>query len=230
MLLSPLSASEIFWRLCAAFVAGALLGFERETHGRPAGLRTTILSSVAACAATILAWEFAVSFRGGAGSYGSDPARLVAGILTGIGFLGAGAIMRNGSQVQGVTTAAVLWLSTIIGLVFGGGEWVLGLITLAFAGLALCLLPPLERHIAHHQYARLTITSQGECAGEAELRKIIESSQIRVQKVAFAYDFLTGQRVVHFDIRFESLQIFEHTVEIPEKLRSAPGVVAVAWD
>lgn len=114
---SSLSFSEIALRLLCAFVTGVFLGLEREVHGRPAGLRTTVLACVAAAMAMILSEYFALSHSATAASIiRSDPSRLAAGVLSGIGFLGAGTIFRSGSLVRGVTTAAVLWFSMSLSL------------------------------------------------------------------------------------------------------------------
>jgi putative Mg2+ transporter-C (MgtC) family protein len=113
---------DVLLRLGLSFVAGAVLGLERESHGRAAGLRTTTLACVAACLAMMLAHFFVRDPMFRSMNWRPDPGRLAAGILTGIGFLGAGVIVREGTTVRGVTTAAVLWYVTILGLVFGSGH------------------------------------------------------------------------------------------------------------
>src|SRR4051812_6391896 len=133
-------------RLGLAVLAGVVVGYERESHGRAAGLRTTMLTCVAAAAAMILSTSIyeganiAINWR-------PDPTRIAAGILTGIGFLGAGAIVREGKTVRGVTTAAVLWFVTIIGMAFGAGQIVLGLLGLCVALGTLFVLPGVEAGI-----------------------------------------------------------------------------------
>ncbi len=114
---------EIALRLFLALAAGALIGINRSEHGRPAGLRTVMLVCLAAAVAMIqanlllgLAGKKSDSF------IVMDLMRLPLGILTGMGFIGGGAILRRGDLVTGVTTAATLWLVTAIGLAFGGGQ------------------------------------------------------------------------------------------------------------
>src|SRR3954465_8156256 len=117
--------------------AGLVLGLERESHGRAAGLKTTILACVASCLAMILSEDFyRESFNQAASMMRPDRARLAAGILTGIGFLGAGAIIRQGTLVHGVTTAAVLWYTTILGLAFGSGHIAIGVMGACIAVFA----------------------------------------------------------------------------------------------
>src|SRR5437763_16734032 len=92
-------------------------------------------------------------------SWGPDPARLGAGILTGIGFLGAGTILRHANVIRGVTTAASLWFVTVLGLAFGSGQIALGLIGLVLGLVALHLLPRIERYIDSDWYATLSVTA-----------------------------------------------------------------------
>src|ERR1700728_3816123 len=124
--------SDVAVRLAIAAAASALIGFERGEHGRPAGLRTTMLVCLAA-AVSMIQVNLLLSLRGKAtDSYVvMDLMRLPLGILSGMGFIGAGAIVRRGSLVEGVTTAATMWYVTVMGLCFGGGQIALGLAALA---------------------------------------------------------------------------------------------------
>src|SRR5262249_23206233 len=118
-----LSWHDIALRLALAVVAGMVLGLDRGEHGRPAGLRTTLLVCLAAAVAMIQTNLLMVT-RGKAPDSFSvlDLMRLPLGILTGMGFIGGGAILRRENMVLGVTTAATLWFVTVIGLCFGGGQ------------------------------------------------------------------------------------------------------------
>ena len=99
-----------------------------------------------------------------------DPARLGAGILTGIGFLGAGTILRHENLVRGVTTAASLWFVTVLGLAFGSGLFSLGFIGVAVALATLLVLPVFERTVASDDYATLTVTASLDALTEDELK------------------------------------------------------------
>ena len=125
----PLSPSweDIALRLLLTCVAGAVIGLDRGIRGHAAGLRTTILVALAASVAMIQA-NLLLSVTGKtADLFGvMDQMRLPLGILTGVGFIGAGTILRRGDLVTGVTTAATLWVVTVIGLCFGGGQLALG--------------------------------------------------------------------------------------------------------
>src|SRR5262244_3997735 len=145
--MSRVSFSQMLLRIGLAFVAGLIVGWERTSHGRAAGLRTTILACVASAMAMVISEAlFAESAAATAGgSWRPDPARLGAGILTGIGFLGAGTIMRHENIVRGVTTAASLWFVTVLGLAFGSGEFRLGFAGLIIGFATLFWLPIFER-------------------------------------------------------------------------------------
>lgn len=114
---SMLPWPDMLWRLGVAFMVGALIGMERQRHQRPAGLRTHILVSMASGLFAMISVLVA--------GKDNDPGRIAAQVVTGIGFLGAGTIMRHGSTVRGLTTAASLWMAAALGLAAGFG-WYLG--------------------------------------------------------------------------------------------------------
>ena len=123
-------------RLALTVLAGTLIGINRTERGRPAGLRTTLLVCLAASVAMIQAnLLMATAGKTGDSFITLDLMRLPLGILSGMGFIGAGAIVRRDNLVLGITTAATLWFVTVIGLCFGGGQLRLGLAALAL-GLA----------------------------------------------------------------------------------------------
>jgi putative Mg2+ transporter-C (MgtC) family protein len=109
--------TDLLIRLAAALALGGAIGLERELSQKPAGLRTNIL--ICAGAAMMMALSEMVLARAGGGGF--DPLRVAAGVITGIGFMGAGSIMRAGGHVQGLTTASTLWAVTALGLVAGAG-------------------------------------------------------------------------------------------------------------
>ncbi len=116
----PFDISSDFYivvRLLLAAVLGALIGLERELHEHPAGMRTHLLVSVGSASFTILSIE---AFS----APGADPGRIAAQIVSGIGFLGAGAILKEGATIRGLTTAASLWAVASVGMAAGAGAWV----------------------------------------------------------------------------------------------------------
>ena len=136
----PIAALELIRRLITAALLGAALGFEREIRQKDAGLRTNILISVGAALFTLMSIEIS-------GPSG-DPGRIAAQIVTGIGFLGAGAIMRTDSGIQGLTTAATVWVNAAVGVAAGGGQYHLAFIATGITLVALLVLQPIERTIA----------------------------------------------------------------------------------
>ncbi|HJU01014.1 MAG TPA: MgtC/SapB family protein [Actinomycetes bacterium] len=111
---------ELLARLLLAAVLGGAIGAERELNDQPAGLRTHMLLTIGACLFTLIS---AYGFGGGTRT---DPSRIAAQIVTGIGFLGGGAIVRHGLTVKGVTTAASIWATASVGVAIGAGSYVLG--------------------------------------------------------------------------------------------------------
>jgi putative Mg2+ transporter-C (MgtC) family protein len=230
--MSALTEWEMLLRVLMAFVAGAIVGWERESHGRPAGLRTTILTCVAAAVAMVVSQMLFVSSAAaqGTGSWRPDPARLGAGILTGIGFLGAGTILRQANVIRGVTTAATLWFVTVLGLTFGCGQFVLGLIGLGLALLTLFVLPPFEKHIASDWYARVTITGAVEPMSERELRQRIEAVGAVVKSIRLSYDVEKKCRTVVFEVKLVKRQAMDMCTTVVKELSSCPGVQLVRWN
>jgi len=152
------SWNDIALRLLLTVIAGGMIGLDRGSRGHAAGLRTTILVGLAASVAMIQANLF-LSVGGKAhDSFGvMDLMRLPLGILTGVGFLGGGAILRRGEAVRGLTTAATLWSVTVIGLCFGGGQLGLGSAATGLALLTLSVLKWLEMRILREQRAALVV-------------------------------------------------------------------------
>jgi len=129
---------DILTKLLISILLGALIGIERERRNRPAGLRTHILVSLGSSLFTITSIQFSKMYGG------VDPSRVAANIVTGIGFLGAGTIMREGLTIRGLTTAATIWVSSAIGLACGMGYYLPAVITSISTFLVLILLRNLE--------------------------------------------------------------------------------------
>jgi putative Mg2+ transporter-C (MgtC) family protein len=127
---------EMIGRLALAALLGGTLGWERELHRKPAGLRTHILVALGAAGFAILALEMAAK------QDGVDPSRIIQGIIGGIGFLGAGTIIQSRGDVRGMTTAAGIWATAAIGIACGLGEYSLAvtLAVLAFIVLSAALV------------------------------------------------------------------------------------------
>lgn len=130
---------DIFIKILVSIILGGLIGLERERRNRPAGLRTHILVSLGSCLFTISSIEFSKIYRSGV-----DPSRVAANIVTGVGFLGAGTIMKEGLTIKGLTTAATIWLSSAIGLTCGLGFYIPAILTTLLAFLVLIFVRVFE--------------------------------------------------------------------------------------
>lgn len=139
-----ISELEILLRLLVAAGLGALVGFERERHNQPAGLRTHIVLVVGAALAMTLSIDLAGRY---APDLKGDPARLAAQVISGVGFLGAGAILRYGANIRGLTTAASLWTMAVVGLAVGYGMYWVGAGATALLLVILSLVDLVEKKI-----------------------------------------------------------------------------------
>ena len=136
-----ISNYSIIIRLALAVILGGVIGFEREVRGHSAGLRTNILVCLGSCLIMLTSQYIFDIYKNSATV---DPGRIAAGIVTGIGFLGAGAIIRSGEAVRGLTTAAGIWLVAGIGMAIGAGFYLAGLITAVLTIIVLYGLRRLE--------------------------------------------------------------------------------------
>ena len=170
---------EMVLRLVISLVLGSLIGIERETHGRPAGLRTHTLVCVGSTLFTICSYVIA-------GPH-SDPGRVAAQIVTGIGFLGAGTIIHQGSVVRGLTTAASIWAVAAIGLAVGiGTPKMMGVAAIASVLVfgTLYLMGRLDRYLsAAHDERRITITAGRDAEHLCEILHIIAKHNAKVRAI-----------------------------------------------
>lgn len=146
---------ELALRLLIAGVLGGLVGFEREYSNRPAGLRTHIVVCIGSALVMVTA-EFILEKYNG--RIAVDPTRMGAQVISGIGFLGAGTILRTGNSIRGLTTAAGVWAVACIGLACGSGFYIGALIATAFTVVTLLLTHPLERwHDSKHSITKIVV-------------------------------------------------------------------------
>jgi putative Mg2+ transporter-C (MgtC) family protein len=129
---------DLILRLLLAALLGALLGLEREYRQKPAGLRTNILIAVGSALFTLMSIQLAHG--------GGTPDRIASQIVTGVGFLGGGAILRGRTSVHGMTTAATIWVNAAIGMAAGAGEAVMATAATVITLIVLVVLPPIEAY------------------------------------------------------------------------------------
>lgn len=165
---------EDLLRLLAACAAGAILGFERELHDKPAGLRTNIMICLGAAVFTVL------SLRVSEAAQIADPARIAAQVVTGVGFLGAGSIIQSRGNVIGLTTAATIWIGASIGMAFGAGHYGIGAGATLLSTLVLFALGRVEDRLADwYQTARFTIVVDDEPDAVAAVQRVVAESRVR---------------------------------------------------
>jgi len=199
----PLNPSweDIAVRLLFTVAAAAIIGIDREARGHAAGLRTTILVGLAAAVAMIQAnILLSVTGKTAASFSDMDVMRLPLGILTGVGFIGGGAILRRGDLLSGVTTAATLWAVTVIGLCMGGGQIGLGCAATAIGFATLAALKLIDDHIPRVQRAHLAIENAGGEVGIPDIAGVVgDDYQTRFLKQRRASE---GAWVSVFEIRW----------------------------
>lgn len=202
ILLMPLTPSwtDIAARLLLTLIAAAIIGLDREAGGHNAGLRTTILVGLAAAVAMIQANILLPIDGKTAGSFSVlDLMRLPLGILTGVGFIGGGAILRKGDLVAGVTTAGTLWIMTVIGLCFGGGQLALGVAATGLTWFTIVVLRRVDEMIPRTHHARVEFHATDPMQFD-ELRGILEKQGYRARFES--QDFL--ENVIRFQATWKS--------------------------
>jgi putative Mg2+ transporter-C (MgtC) family protein len=181
---------QLLLRLVLAALFGAVLGYERERSGRSAGLRTNLLVSAGSALMTIISLDLFPAFSGSASSaLRMDPARIAAQIVVGIGFIGAGVIIKERGGIRGLTTAATLWLVAGIGMACGAGMFFIATATTLIALTALTLLKNFERKMSRDSYRIIEVTC---CEKEADalpvMREFLEKRQIEVHSVNYCHN------------------------------------------
>lgn len=180
---------ELILRLLLSALVGGLIGLEREANNRPAGFRTHILVSIGSALIML------VSSQAFIGLGHSDPSRLAAQVISGIGFLGAGTIIRDGSNIKGLTTAASIWVCSGLGLAIGAGYYVGGLVTAGITFASLTLLNKIEQTVLSKKYKKVTVLCHERPGligdlGQAFGQNNIMIKDIKVNRSHTTYDLL----------------------------------------
>ena len=222
--------ADAIFRLFLAILLGGAIGIERESRGRPAGLRTHILVCLGATIIMIASMrlgEMAQSLSPVA-RIQVDPGRIAAGIVTGIGFLGAGAIIRIGDLVRGLTTAGCIWFVAALGITIGQGMYALATVSTVLALIVLLALTQVERHIEpliYRSFVVLVGLPQSEAA-ERQARTMLSERDIHVQDVLHRISVSEARSEITFKISTR------HRFQSGELLRTAaglPGVIETRW-
>jgi putative Mg2+ transporter-C (MgtC) family protein len=185
----PLSVTwvDLAIRIACTLIAGIVIGYNRGEHGKAAGLRTTVLVCLAAAVAMLqVNYLLSLSGRSSDSFVMNDLMRLPLGILTGVGFIGGGAILRRGDIVVGVTTAATLWFVTVVGLCFGGGQLLLGWTATAVGCGVLWGLEWIEGLMTVSRNARLTLTVDQDGPDETDIRRRTSDREVDIVEINLA--------------------------------------------
>ena len=217
---------DIAVRLASALAAGSLIGLERSVHGRPAGFRThalVCLASALLMLVTAYQWEWLGVTAANEDTFRTDPTRMAQGIMTGIGFLGAGVIFKEGLTVRGLTTAASIWITAAIGILYGVGFFypaILG--TLATLG-TLAAFRWIETRIPTHIFAHhLLRFAKGKVMPEADVRSLLSEHGFTVSLMSYRQSSNGAEFDYRMVIRTADRQNMQ---KLAEKLRTMPAII-----
>ena len=182
-------------RLCLAGLLGGIIGLERELHSQPAGLRTHMIVSLGSCLIMLVSMHM-----GEVSSGKSDPGRIAAQVVAGVGFLGAGAIMRSGLSVRGLTTAACLWTVAAIGLAVGSGFWHAAVVTTVLTLVATVVFQKVERRFSKGKsHRRFVVHAKDSAALVSRLEEILTRSGTGIEEVDLQRDLV--EKKLHVSIQ-----------------------------
>jgi putative Mg2+ transporter-C (MgtC) family protein len=221
---------EVVLRLLLSALAGGIVGMEREASNRPAGLRTHILVTLGSALIMLISMY---GFQGlGTDNSGGEPARLAAQVVSGIGFLGAGTILRTGNDIRGLTTAASIWVCGGIGLAIGNGYYIGGIVTTVIVLFSLRSLGVMQKK-AHKSHDKLLIVQCKERAGLiGDIGQILGKNSISIKDIKVnSEDHVEEEEEYMIEIRF--------MVKLPSKLKDigffdeisrVHGVLNAVWE
>jgi putative Mg2+ transporter-C (MgtC) family protein len=200
--------------LVGALLLGMLVGYERSYNGRAAGMRTYGLVCMASTALTVFAGQAAFWYGGTAGNLPPDPTRVVQGVVTGVGFLGAGVIMKDGLSISGLTTAASIWAASAIGVLLGVGFYPAALLLALLCMLSMSMLHRLEARLPGRSTLEVCLTFGP--PGPPTFEELAELAETR------------GYRVLHDSLRItfaDSLPVWRFCVVALDRARAASPVL-----
>lgn len=238
-----ISSLEVITRLIISAIVGGIIGFERESSNRPAGFRTHILVTIGSA---LIMMVSATAFD--PIGQGNDPQRLAAQVVSGIGFLGAGTIMRNGPEVKGLTTAASLWVCAGLGLAFGAGLYVHGFAGGVIVISTLTVLNKLDKS-SKKEYIVKKLQDERAKLDKTNIEKMVVIRDLSkgtigdIEAILMEYDTSIYETKISKttpidskDNVFSELEIVilddidsETIDEITEKIKNLPGISKINW-
>jgi len=222
-----LSEWELLLRLVLSCILGGIIGYERQSRRKSAGLRTNVLVCLGSCLIMVMSVEM---YQEVEGKTNADPARLAAQVVSGIGFLGAGAIMKEGLSVTGLTTAACLWVVAGVGLAVGAGFYAGALISTALVFVTLGRLSRIDDWVDHEKNLSLNIHTVDRPGQLMRISRCLEDLQLRVRgvKVKANEDEVdeAGERSMYIDLEIFNKQSLKSII-IVDAVRQIDGVIRV---
>jgi len=212
---------EIFLRLAAALLAGGAIGFERERDSQPAGLRTHMILALGAALVMILSINIAIEFQG----QDAEPTRLAAQVVSGIGFLGAGAILRFGFNVKGLTTASTLWTTAMVGMAIGYGYYLVSFFAVVIMLVVLTLVERFEKRFVRVNIMRTVVIDVHDREGILrEVRKTM--TKLADSIIAFNVQKSVKNKHMRLEIiaRFNRSEKLEDMMEVISSIEGVRGI------
>ena len=206
----------VLLKLALATVLGGIVGLEREARGKPAGFRTNVLIAIGATLFT----QISIS----AAAIGGDPTRIAAQVVTGVGFLGAGAVIQGRGRVTGLTTAASIWVVAAIGVAVGAGSFVIAIGGTVFVLLTLMFLGKLERALAPRARYRTFVIETSNTESAAVIRHELLMHAYRAELRRADRNPKRGTLTLVYRVRMRDEQV----QELMERLASSPQVLSVS--
>jgi putative Mg2+ transporter-C (MgtC) family protein len=195
----------VFGRLLIAAILSGFIGWERERRGRPAGLRTHLLVCMGVTLMMLVSEHIFVNYQGYKNDsvLRIDPARIAAQVVTGIGFLGAGTIMRSRASIRGLTTAASLWLVAGIGLAVGSGFILPAVFATVIAIATLILIPFIERGMKKDKYRTIKMLITGQEHFLDDITRILEKNSVKLQNYKFEKDIQKNEIMYDINVKYK---------------------------
>ena len=222
------SEFETVLRLVLACLMGGLIGYERQEKNKSAGLRTNILVCLGSCLIMIVSQEL---YKAVEGHTNADPARLAAQVVSGIGFLGAGAIMKGGLTVTGLTTAACVWVVSGVGLAIGAGKYLAASVTTAMVFVTIGAMGRLDRAVITERPVKINILAVSTPRLADEISDSLKGIQLAVNGVKIRkanLDVPTWEEEMYIQIEIDAFNAYNISdVKIAEEIRKFEQVLSV---
>jgi len=217
----PAAVGTVAFRFGLSFILSFLIGLEREQHNQPAGLRTHVLIAIGSTMFMLISLLIPGMFEG---RFLTDPARIAAQIVTGIGFLGAGAIIKIGINIKGLTTAANIWVVASIGMAVGAGFYIAAFMITALTLITLIPLNLLEKlFIKTRQSKHLVIRFNDMELHLQDVERVLESHRINITNVNFVESIIKEFSELDIDIKISKNtdipSLFSDLQKLPNILR-----------